>query len=112
MNVRSCFRRLCLNRPFAFLCIAASVGLLGLDIAGVIVPLRNPAVYQVPRSPLIHDTNSIITADELWRRVERRPNEPLRDYVTRATYAVADGIAFIPSNDPASVRKFNRRIPI
>jgi len=99
-------------KRLAVVCIAAGIGLLLLNTVGVIVPLRDPQVYEQPRNCFTGDSNRVLTAKEVWSEAKRRPDEPNRDYVVRLTSLVHDGTAFLPEEDHPNLRKSNWRVPI
>lgn len=82
--------------------------LLGINIAGVFIPLRNPDIYRDNLSFFKDDMT--LTADQLWAATARRPGESTEQYVTRLNEAVNKGTAHYW--DDQGIYKYNLRIPI
>jgi hypothetical protein len=82
--------------------------LLGINLAGFFVSLRNPVIYLERK---VRDENDItLTPEELLRAAERRPNEPLEAYVVRLNEAVNKGIAYYWEDE--GIEKYNLRVPV
>lgn len=72
--------------------------LLGLHLAGRLIPLRNPAVY----AKLHHFPDDItLTYEEAKAQLVRRPGESAADFAVRATYVVNRGMAHYWEDDGA-----------
>jgi hypothetical protein len=82
--------------------------LLGINLAGLFVSLRNPSIYQDRK---VRDKDDItLPADELLRAAERRQNEAAEAYVVRLNEAVNKGIAYYWEDE--GVEKYNLRVPL
>jgi len=99
-------------RRMAILCLAAGIGLLLLNLVGVLVPPRDSQVYEQPRNCVTGDSNRVLTAEAVWSEAKRRPNETNREYVARLKRLVHDGTAFLPEENHPDMRKSNWRVPI
>jgi hypothetical protein len=82
--------------------------LLGLNIAGLFIPLRNPDIYRDNLSFFKDDIT--LTEGQLWSSTVRQPGESTEAYVTRLNDAVNKGIAHYW--DDQGIHKYNLRIPI
>jgi hypothetical protein len=82
--------------------------LLGINLAGFFVSLRNPAIYLERK---VRDANDItLTPEELLRAAARRQGEPPEAYVVRLNEAVNKGIAYYWEEE--GVEKYNLRVPV
>jgi hypothetical protein len=82
--------------------------LLGINVVGLFVSLRNPAIYQEKK---VRDERDItLTAEELLQAAERKPGEPRPVYVTRLNDAVNKGIAYYWEDE--GIEKYELRVPI
>lgn len=84
------------------------VGLLALNIVGVWLPLRNPAIYHEPRNNFHRDIT--LTEAELRAALIRQSDETNHDYAVRATKAVKAGIAHYWWGEKAE--EYNLRVPL
>jgi len=100
------------SKRFAVPCVAVGLGLLLLNIVGTAVPLRDPQIYQLPRNAYTGDSNTVLTAEEVWRQAKPLPNESVRDYAARVTRLVADGSAYLYESEHPELSKRNWRVPI
>jgi len=81
--------------------------LLGINLAGFFVSLRNPAIYGDKK---LRDANDItLPAEELLRAAGRKQNETTEAYVVRLNEAVNKGIAYYWEDEGAE--KYNLRVP-
>ncbi|HLL15034.1 MAG TPA: hypothetical protein VK388_08220 [Pyrinomonadaceae bacterium] len=83
------------------------VSLLGVNIAGFFVPLKNPDIYSGEYGYL--KKRVTLTEDQLWAATLRVRNESAREYVLRLNKAVNEGIAHYWENEGAY--EYNLRIP-
>lgn len=82
--------------------------LLGINLAGLFVPLRNPLIYAERK---VRDKGDInLTAGELLREASRRRDEPAEAYVVRLNEAVNRGIAYYWEDE--GIEKYNLRVPV
>jgi hypothetical protein len=82
--------------------------LLGINLAGLFVSLRNPSLYADRK---VRDENDItLSAEDLLRAADRRPDEPTEDYVVRLNEAVNKGIAYYWEDE--GIEKYNLRVPL
>lgn len=83
------------------------VFLLGLNLIGFFIPLRNPEIYSEERPVL--NKGPILTENEFYERIARR-RESDAEYVLKVNAAVHQGIAHYWEDE--GVAKYNLRIPI
>lgn len=83
------------------------VALLGVNIAGFFVPLKNPDVYRGEYGYL--KKRVTLTEDQLWAATIRGRNESAKEYVLRLNKAVNEGIAHYWENEGTS--EYSLRIP-
>jgi hypothetical protein len=81
--------------------------LLGINLAGFFVSLRNPAIYVDKK---VRDDDDItLPAQDLLRAARRGHDEPTGAYVVRLNEAVHKGIAYYWEDE--GVEKYNLRVP-
>jgi hypothetical protein len=96
------------HRYYKITFFVAGLLLLGINLAGFFVSLRNPAIYLERK---VRDRNDItLTPEELLRAAERSHNESLEAYVVRLNEAVNKGIAYYWEDE--GVEKYNLRVPV
>lgn len=82
--------------------------LLSLNVAGLFISLRNPAIYQEKK---VRDKDDItLTEEQLLEAGERRPGEATEAYVMRLNEAVYRGIAHYWEDE--GIEKYNLRVPV
>ncbi|HEX8143732.1 MAG TPA: hypothetical protein VF553_14120 [Pyrinomonadaceae bacterium] len=82
--------------------------LLGLNVAGLFISLRNPAIYQERG---VRDQDDItLTEEQLLEAGERRPEESTAAYIIRLNAAVNKGIAHYWEDE--GIEKYNLRVPV
>jgi len=89
------------TRAFAF-CIGLL--LLVLNLAGLFIPLRNPALYKEPR----RYQGTTLTEEQVQEAGARR-NEPIESYVVRLNNAVRQGTVHYWDDD--GINKYRLRVP-
>jgi len=85
---------------------ALAVALLGLNLAGLVLPLRSPALGEVQNPKL--RKGPVLPEAELYARLARR-GETDAEYAVKATAAIHQGIAHYWSDE--GVSRFNLRVP-
>jgi hypothetical protein len=82
--------------------------LLGINIAGLFISMRNPAIYS---EKAVRDKDDItLTEEQLLRAGERRPEETTEAYIVRLNEAVNKGIAHYWEDE--GIEKYNLRVPV
>ncbi|MDT4897472.1 MAG: hypothetical protein QOH25_2549 [Acidobacteriota bacterium] len=82
--------------------------LLGINIAGTFIPLRNPDLYKDDLSLFKDDIT--LTEDQLWSSTVRRLDESTEEYVIKLNEAVNKGTAHYW--DDRGIYRYNLRISI
>ncbi len=82
--------------------------LIGLNITGFFVPLRNPDIYQEPNTPFKDDIT--LAEKQLYEIIEKKEDESNEKYVVRLNEAINKGIAHYW--DDSGINEYSLRIPI
>jgi hypothetical protein len=84
------------------------LALLGINVVGLFISMRNPAIYQETK---VRDKDDItLTEAELLQAGERRPGESTEAYILRLNDAVYKGIAHYWEDE--GIAKYNLRVPV
>ncbi|HEY6187228.1 MAG TPA: hypothetical protein VIW80_06110 [Pyrinomonadaceae bacterium] len=82
--------------------------LLGINVAGLFISMRNPAIYHEAK---VRDKDDItLTEAELLQAGERRQGESTEAYILRLNDAVNKGIAHYWEDE--GIAKYNLRVPV
>jgi hypothetical protein len=91
---------------------AISVGLLVINIVGLLIPLRNPAVYK-PRSHGGIERKVELTAEQVYAQMDRNAaiDEQYPEYTKRLTNLIYDGTIHL-WGDQVDNNKYHHRLPL
>lgn len=91
---------------------AISVGLLVINIIGVLIPMRNPDVYE-PRSHGGIERKVELTAEQVYAQMDRNAaiDEQYPEYTKRLTKLVYDGTIHL-WGDQVDSNKYYHRLPL
>jgi hypothetical protein len=82
--------------------------LLGINVSGLFISMRNPAIY---REAKVRDKDDItLTEEQLLQAGERRQGESTESYIIRLNDAVNKGIAHYWEDE--GIEKYNLRVPV
>lgn len=87
--------------------LTVGMGLLVVNLIGLFVPLRNPAIYTEPANNFEHD---ISLTEEEFLAIVHAPAATSADRLRQLTLAVAQGIAHYW--DDSGISKYNLRVPV
>ena len=89
-----------------------SVGLLVINIIGVLIPLRNPAVYE-PRSHGGIERKVELTAEQVYEQMDRNAaiDEQYPEYTKRLIELIYDGTIHL-WGDQVDSNKYHHRLPL
>lgn len=88
--------------------LACGLLLLGVNVTGVFVSLRTPAIYGEKK--VLDNHGVTLTEEESLRAAERGPNESAEEYVIRLNMVVYEGIAYYWDDD--GIERYNMRVPV
>jgi hypothetical protein len=94
-------------KKYLFIVFIIGLALLVVNISGFFFSLRNPAIYEEPKTFFKNDIT--LSVDETYDKIARKKDESDKDYIFRLNKVIYNGLAFYW--DDEGIEKYHLRIP-
>jgi hypothetical protein len=94
-------------KTFRIVLLVVGIFLLGLNISGLFISLRNPALNTEKNTGRVHDVT--LSYDQTKKEIKRKPGESDKDFAVRLTGVVANSMSHYWKNE--GLKKYNMQIP-